>query len=105
LRQRLEAIRKGGASGAQLCEQVLGAMRDYLGDKLSTAGSTLTTGDAVRILEERRAPQDAIGAMREVLSSCEAGAYAGDHSPAADTEAFIRRALEAVRILESAKNI
>ena len=103
LRQRLEAIRKQGVSGAPLCEQVLGAMRDYLGDKFSTAGSTLTTGDVVKILEERGAPREAIGAMREVMSSCEAGAYAGDHSPAADREAFIKRALEAARILEKRK--
>jgi hypothetical protein len=105
LRQRLEAIRKGDASGAQLCEQVLGAMRDYLGDKLSTSGSTLTTADVVKILGDRGAPGEAIEAIRAIMSSCEAGAYAGDHSPAADTEAFIRRALEAARSLESVKNI
>lgn len=105
LRQRLETIRKQGVSGAPLCEQVLGAMRDYLGDKFSAAGSTLTTGDVVKILEERGASAEAIQAMRGIMSSCEAGAYAGDHSPAADREAFIRRALEATRALESASNI
>jgi hypothetical protein len=105
LKRRLETIRKQGVSGAPLCEQVLGAMRDYLGDKFSAAGSTLTTGDVVKILEERGAPAEAIHAMRGIMSSCEAGAYAGDHSPAADREAFVKRALEAARILERAKNI
>ncbi|MFA4947555.1 MAG: BatD family protein [Candidatus Krumholzibacteriia bacterium] len=105
LRQRLDAIRKQGVAGAPLCEQVLGAMRDYLGDKFSTAGSTLTTGDVVKILEERGASAEAIGAMREIMISCEAGAYAGDHSPAADREAFIKRALEAARTLENVKHI
>ncbi len=105
LRRRLEAIQKRGVSGAPLCEAVLGAMRGYLGDKFSAAGSTLTTGDVVRILEKRGAPAEAIGAMRDIMSSCEAGAYAGDHSPVADPEGFVRRALEAARILESAKYI
>jgi hypothetical protein len=59
----------------------------------------------VKILEERGAPAEAIHAMRGIMSSCEAGAYAGDHSPAADRDAFIKRALEAARALESAKYI
>ena len=100
LKQRLEAIRKGGASGAQLCEQVLGAMREYLGDKVSTAGSTLTTADVVKILAEKGAPDEAIEAIRAVMGSCEAGAYAGDHSPAADAHGFIARAREAAARLE-----
>ena len=105
LRQRLEALRKGGASGAPLCEQVLGAMRDYLGEKFSAAGSTLTTADVVRILGQRGVSGDAIEGVRAVMSSCEAGAYAGDHSPAADAESFIRRAFEAARVIENARNI
>jgi len=100
LRRRLEAIRRGGASGAQLCEQVLGAMREYLGDRFSTAGSTLTTADVVRILEEKGAPGEAIEAIRAVMGSCEAGAYAGDHSPAADRDGFMVRAREAAEKLE-----
>jgi hypothetical protein len=105
LKRRLEGIGKQGVSGAALCEQVHGAMREYLGDKLSTAGSTLTAGDVVRILGEKGASPEAIAALREVMASCEAGAYAGDHSPAADREAFIRRALEAARTLEKMKDI
>jgi hypothetical protein len=100
LRQRLEAIRRGGASGAPLCEQVLGAMRDYLGDRLSTAGSTLTTADVVKILGGRGASRDVVEDLRAVMSSCEAGAYAGDHSPAADAGAFIARARDAAARLE-----
>jgi hypothetical protein len=100
LRRRLDAIAREGASGARLCEDVLDAMRRYLGDRLSTTGSTLTTGDIVRLLEERGASPEAVGGMREVMSSCEAGAYAGDHSPAADTAGFIARAREAAAALE-----
>jgi len=105
LKQRLESIRKEDVSGAPLCERVLAAMRDYLGEKLLTAGGTLTTADVVKILKEKGASHEIIDAVRGVMSSCEAGAYAGDHSPAADREAFIARALEAAGILESAKNI
>jgi hypothetical protein len=59
----------------------------------------------VRILEGKGASPEAVAAMREVMASCEAGAYAGDHSPAADREAFIGRALEAAHALEKMKNI
>ena len=105
LKRRLEGIRGQEISGAPLCEAVHGAMRDYLGDKLATAGSTLTTGDVVRMLEERGASAEAIAAMREVMSTCEAGAYAGDHSPAADPHGFIARALDAAHALEKKGNI
>jgi hypothetical protein len=100
LRQRLESIRKGGASGASLCEQVLGAMRDYLGDKFSAAGATLTTADVVKLVADAGAPGEAIDALRGVMSSCEAGAYAGDNSVAADRDAFIERALQSAQLLE-----
>jgi hypothetical protein len=100
LRRRLDAARKGGASGAALCEEVLAAMREYLGDKLSMPGGTLTTADVVRILGEKGASAGAVDAVRAVMGSCEAGAYAGDHSPAADREAFIARAVEAAGKLE-----
>jgi hypothetical protein len=102
LRRRLEAIAKRDVSGARLCEEVLGAMRNYLGDRFSATGSTLTTDDVVKMLGEKGAPPEAVGAMREVMSSCEAGAYAGDHSPAADRAAFVRRALEAAEGVEKA---
>jgi hypothetical protein len=100
LKQRLESIAKGSASGASLCEQVLGAMRDYLGDKFSTAGSTLTTADVVNLVADAGAQREAIDALRRVMSSCEAGAYAGDNSVAADREAFIGRVQEAAQLLE-----
>ncbi|MDD4858578.1 MAG: BatD family protein, partial [Candidatus Krumholzibacteria bacterium] len=101
LARRLDAIKKKeDVSGAPLCEHVLEAMRDYLGKKLSTAGSTLTTGDVVRILAERGASPEAIDAIRGVMGSCEAGAYAGDHSPAADRGGFIASARDAAAALE-----
>ena len=105
LKKRLEAIGKRDVSGAPLCEAVLGAMRDYLGDRFSAAGSTLTTGDVVRILGEKGASPEAIDGIREVMSSCEAGAYARDHSPAADREGFIERALAAAEAFENMKHI
>ncbi len=100
LRSRLDGVRGSEASGARLCEQVLGAMREYLGDRLSVPGATLTAGDVVRALGERGVPGEIVDAMREVMGSCEAGTYAGDHSPAADRESFIARAREAAESLE-----
>lgn len=100
LRGRLESIRKGDASGSRLCELVLGAMREYLGDRLAVPGATLTAGDVVRALGARGVPPATMESIRGIMGSCEAGAYAGDHSPAADRDAFIDRALDAVKSLE-----
>lgn len=100
LRGRLDAVRKEGASGARLCELVLAAMREYLGDRLSVPGATLTTGDVERMLRERAAAPEAIEALRSVMASCEAGAYAGDHSSAVDAPAFTARAREAAETFE-----
>ena len=100
LRARLDAIRKGDAAGARLCELVLGAMREYLGDRLAVPGATLTAGDVARMLAARNVSGAAVDALRGIMNSCEAGAYAGDHSPAADRDAFVAKAREAAERLE-----
>ncbi|RJR30651.1 MAG: hypothetical protein C4574_02000 [Candidatus Latescibacterota bacterium] len=100
LRARLDAIRKGDASGARLCELVLGAMREYLGDRLAVPGATLTAGDVARMLAARNVSAAVVDALRGIMGSCEAGAYAGDHSPAADREAFVAKARDAAERLE-----
>lgn len=102
LRARLDAIRKGDASGARLCELVLGAMREYLGDRLAVPGATLTAADVVRALGARCVPPETIEELHSIMDSCEAGAYAGDHSPAEDRDAFVERALSAIKKLEKA---
>ena len=102
---RLDAVRKEGASGAALCEKVLGAMRDYLGDKLAMPGATLTAVDVERILVEKGVSAETVASIKAFMGSCEAGAYAGDHSVAGDREAFIRKALDAARALEKVNSI
>jgi hypothetical protein len=100
LRRALDAMRKGGASGAALSEAVLAAMRDYLGDKLAMPGVTLTAVDVERLLAGKGAPAETVARMTDFMSLCEAGAYAGDGSAAADPEGFLERAREAAESLE-----
>jgi hypothetical protein len=100
LRERLDALRKEGASGAALCEKVLGAMREYLGDKFTMPGATLTVVDVEKILREKGVSVETITSIGSFMSSCEAGAYAGDHSAAADPDSFIMKARQAAEGLE-----
>ena len=100
LKRRLDAVRKEGSSGAILSEAVLSAMREYLGDKLTLSGATLTAADVGKILAEKGAPPEARAKMTEFMGLCEAGAYAGDDSAAADREGFVRKAREAAESLE-----
>jgi hypothetical protein len=102
LKRELDAVRKEGAGGAVLSEAVLAAMREYLGDKLSMPGATLTAVDVEKILAEKGAPPETVAAMKDFLGLCEAGAYAGDNSAAADRDGFMRRAREAAESLEEA---
>lgn len=102
LRRRLDAIRKEGSTGAVLSEAVLAAMREYLGDKLTMPGATLTAVDVEKILSEKGAAPEAVATIKAFMSLCEAGAYAGDNSAAADREGFMRKAREAAEGLEKA---
>jgi hypothetical protein len=102
LKRKLDAVRKEGVGGAVLSEAVLAAMREYLGDKLSMPGATLTAVDVEKILTEKGAPPETVAAMKHFMSLCEAGAYAGDNSAAADREEFMKKAREAAESLEEA---
>ncbi|UCF05331.1 MAG: BatD family protein, partial [bacterium] len=101
LRTRLTALRKDrGLSQAAICQGVMEALREYLGDKLRRTGATLTAGEAGQLLKERSVDQGVIDALTEVLTSCEAGSYAGDLSSTGDRESLIRRVREAAERLE-----
>jgi len=101
LRTRLSAIqRDDGLSQAAICQAVMEALREYLGDKLRRAGSTLTAGDVDGLLVARKVDRDVIDALTNILSTCEAGSYAGDLSSAGDRESLVTRVREATARLE-----
>jgi hypothetical protein len=101
LRTRLAEIKKdAGLSQAAICQGVLEALREYLGDKLRRTGATLTAGDVEQLLEKRKINRNAIDTLVEVLTTCEAGSYAGDHSSAGDRDNLVRRVREAAERLE-----
>lgn len=101
LGERLDAIgRKGELSQAALCGEIMEALREYLGDKLRRPGSTLTAQDVEKIMKERGAGADIIDAVNGVLTTCEAGAYAGSLSSAEDRENLVQRVREAAHRME-----
>jgi hypothetical protein len=101
LRNKLDAIAHDeGISQAELCRRVMEAIREYLGDKLKRSGSTMTAIDVERLLGNRRVPEDVIIAVRDVIATCEAGAYAGNVSDAATGDDLITRATGAARKLD-----
>lgn len=101
LRGNLDAIaREGDISQADLCRRVMDALREYLGDKLRRPGFTLTALDVERLLGARGIPDDVIGDVREVIGTCETGAYAGGASDALSREDLVARVAEAARKLD-----
>ncbi len=100
LRKRLILMQRADVSAATLCENVMEALRNYLGAKLYCAGTTLTAADIERMLGERGVAPETIELLRDVMSTCEAGAYARDSSAAADRENLVQNVMDAVRELE-----
>lgn len=101
LKTRLDAIaRDTGISRAELCRRVMEALREYLGDKLKRTGSTMTAIDIERFLGNRGVPEDVIIAVRDVIATCEASAYAGDISRAATADDLIARVAGVARKLD-----
>lgn len=99
---QLRSVGRSGVDAAKLCEISLAAIRSYLGDKLTVQGSTLTAADAARELRSRGVDATTIDALEELMSRCEAGAYAGDHSYVSDREAFIERIASTAKLIERA---
>ncbi|MCK4236035.1 MAG: BatD family protein [Candidatus Krumholzibacteria bacterium] len=103
LRASLSVIGKDKElSQAQVCGDVMEALREYLGDKLRRTGSTLTTGDVEEILKRRGVARDVIEALIGVLGACEVGSYAGDLYSAEDREGLVERVKAASERLEKA---
>ena len=75
-------------------------LREYLGDKLRRPGSTLTAHDVEKIMKERGTGTDIIDVVDGVLTTCEAGAYAGGLSSAEDRENLIQRVRDAANRME-----
>jgi hypothetical protein len=98
---RLETIGgKGDLSQAELCGEIMEALREYLGDKLRRPGATLTAHDVEKIMKERGADTEAVDAVRSVLATCEAGAYAGGLSSAEDRVNLVQRVRDAANRME-----
>lgn len=101
LNAKLDSIqREAGISPARLCERVLEALREYLGDKLRVPGSTLTALDVERLLAERGTSPKRTDAITNVMFTCEEGTYAGEMFSAESRDGLIKRVREAAKEIE-----
>ena len=59
------------------CSGVMDSFKMYLGDKLRIAGRSLTTNEIEMLLSERKIDRGLVDEVKDLLSSCEYGAYSG----------------------------
>ncbi len=91
---------KKDLSQADFFGGVLDALKDYLGDKLRCTGSSLTSKDVEEMLGSMGVGDDVVLALRNIMSNCETGAYAGTLSSLDDRESFTRNVEKAAMKLE-----
>jgi hypothetical protein len=102
LQKRLGEAAKGAAGEGRFHERALEALKDYLGDKLGRAGSTLTALDVERELDGKRVSKETTKALLGVIHALEAGTYAGAAFGPADPDSLARRIADAAKELERA---
>ncbi len=86
-------------SDETFCSGVMDSFKIYLGEKLRIAGRALTTSEIERLLTERGIESGLTGEVKDLLSSCEYGAYAG--GAAVDgREKLVERATDTARKLD-----
>jgi hypothetical protein len=98
LRGRLAGL-SSGDSDETFCSGVMDSFKIYLGDKLRTQGRSLTTGEIESLLDKREVPSDLIDEVKDLLTSCEFGAYSGESSMDG-RETLVEMARETARKLE-----
>ncbi len=76
LRGRLAGL-SSDDSDEIFCSGVMDSFKMYLGDKLRIPGRSLTTNEIERLLSERKIDGELVDEVKDLLSSCEYGAYAG----------------------------
>ncbi len=98
LRGRLAGL-SAADSDETFCSGVMDSFKMYLGDKLRIAGRSLTTNEIERLLSERGIDGEFSDEVKDLLSSCEYGAYAGG-SAVDGRERLVDRAREMARKLD-----
>jgi hypothetical protein len=98
LRGRLAALSPDD-SDETFCSGVMDSFKMYLGDKLRITGRSLTTNEIERLLSERGIDREVTEKVKDLLSSCEYGAYAGGSS-VDGRERLVDRAMDTARKLD-----
>ena len=98
LRGRLAALSPDD-SDETFCSGVMDSFKMYLGDKLRITGRSLTTNEIEQFLSERGIDREVTEKVKDLLSSCEFGAYAGGSS-VDGREGLVDRAMDTARKLD-----
>ena len=86
------------SSDKERIDTLLGAFRQYLGDKLRIPAAALTFNDVKEPLKDRAVDDATLETLKSFLETCEAGRYAGN-SGAFDSRSLIQGALTLVKQL------
>lgn len=86
-------------SKASESDEILEALRSYLGDKLRLTSSALTFNDIAAPLERKGVSAETVAGVREVFEQCEVSRYAGGGG-SGDTGKLSERSLAIARQLE-----
>jgi hypothetical protein len=100
-KQRVASIGTEGLRDSRACAALLDAIRNYLGDRLGSAGSAQTFADVAGKLEEKGITVQLAERLRDLFDACERGSYGGLelHKPVDD---LVREAIDVVRLLNRA---
>jgi hypothetical protein len=97
LEKRLREASRSASGEGEFQERALGALRDYLGDKLDRTGATITTMDIESAFDNRGVQRDLTEAMLDVFHALEAGAYAGSAFGPTDPRSLTERISSVVK--------
>ncbi|MBN1163671.1 MAG: BatD family protein [Candidatus Krumholzibacteriota bacterium] len=91
---------KADRNQTEFCTGMMEAFKEYLGDKLRRTAASITRGDVETLLAERGVDQAVVIKVKEILGSCERGAYAGGLGSDQDRDHLIRKAREVAAAIE-----
>ena len=81
-------------------QELLAAMRDYLGNKLRIPGGAITYRDAEKFLREYGVATEVLEQLRDFFNQGEAGCYAGNAGTGIEPEQLAKKAISLGRVLE-----
>ena len=98
---RMKRLDFSAGREGDFCEQLLEALRSYLGDKLQLQGAALTFADVSKHLHDQDVAPDTVKKLEELFTLCEQGSYGGGLQSSGSLEQLVKTALEVIQALNN----